>query len=132
VPIFLYRHPETQEICEIAQSVHEEHVFIDSDGLKWEREFTVPNASVDTAWDANDPKDFVEKSGKKRGTMQNLWDKSSELSQKREKSMGIDPIKNQMHKDYKKLRKKDHPDVKKQKLRDSINNNPNCPITIDI
>lgn len=118
MPIFLYRHPETKEIREIIQSVHEDHSYIDENGLKWNREFTIPTASIDTKWDAENPRDFVEKSGRKKGTLGEIFDKSKELSEKREKQRGTDPIQNTFFDKYKDKTGKDHPDLRKKKVKE--------------
>jgi hypothetical protein len=122
MPIFLYRNPNTNEIREIVQSVHEEHIFIDKDGLKWEREFTIPNASIDTQIDANNPNDFVNKTANKRGTLGEILDKSKELSEKREKQLGKDPIKTAMYKKYKDERGKSHPQERREKVKEMTKN----------
>jgi hypothetical protein len=125
MPIFLYSHPKTEEIREVIQSVHEEHIFIDEEGVKWQREFTVPTAAIDTRWNAHDPRDFVEKTKKyKGGTIGDLWEKSAELGEKREKEMGKDPVKEKMYENYKKSHGgKSHPDIKKKKLKEKLAKN---------
>lgn len=122
MPIYLFSNPKNEdEVIEIIMSVHEKHEY-SKDGVKWNRVFTKPNAAIDTKWDANSPQDFVEKSAKyKGGTVKDLWDKSAELSAKREKEKGKDPVKEQYYKEYsKKHMGKDHPEVKKKKLKDRL------------
>lgn len=104
MPLYLYRHPTTGEIREIVQTIKEEHKYVDENGLEWAREFTVPNASIDTKWDPNSAKDFVRKTASKKGTIGDLLDKSAELSKKREEKIGKDPLKENMYKDYSKKR----------------------------
>lgn len=119
MPIFLYRNQKTNEVKEIIQSVHEEHTYIDKDGLKWEREFTVPNATVSPTSKLNphDPKAFSELTKNKKGNYGNLLDLSKELSEKREKQLGKDPVKEKMYSDYSKTRQgKMHPLKKKERL----------------
>lgn len=118
MPIYLYSNPKDEnEVEEVIQSVHDEHVY-SKDGVKWTRVFTVPTASVDSKWDENNPQDFVEKSKGKKGTIGNLMEKSAELSAKRKKRYGKDKFKEQFYSDYKKNHSgKDHPDVKKKKLK---------------
>lgn len=110
MPIFVYRHPKTKEEREVIQSVHEEHVYIDDKGVKWNRVFTVPNASIDSKIDPLNSRDFVEKTGRKRGNLGNIIDASKEASEKRKQIMGHDPIKKKYWDDYAKKRKgKRHP-----------------------
>ncbi len=120
MPIFLYRHPKTDEIREIVQSVHEEHIYIDEKGVKWDREFTVPTAAIDTKIDENDPQSFVKYTGTRKGKLDDLFNLSKELSEKREKKQGVDTVKEKMYEEYKNVRKKDHPEVKKKKLKKSL------------
>lgn len=119
MPLFLYRNPNTQEILEIVQSVHEEHVYVDKNGLKWEREFTIPNATISSSsnLNPNDSKAFVEMTKNKKGSYGDLLDLSKELSEKREKQMGKDAVKEQKFEEYSAARNgKEHPLKKKEKL----------------
>lgn len=60
----------------------------------WKRVFTVPKANVDTL-DSIDPfsaNDWMNKTKSKRGTtVGDMWDLSTELSEKRAKALGQDP-----------------------------------------
>jgi hypothetical protein len=117
MPIFLYRHPETQEIREIIQSVHEPHTYKDENGTEWHREFTVPQAAIDTKWDANSGVDFANKTRNKKGTIGDMIDKSRELSKQREEKNGVDLIKQKHYDEYAKLRHgKRHIMERKEKL----------------
>ena len=49
-------------------------------------------------------KDFVEKTRNKSGTIGDLWDMSKELSEKRKKKHGKDPILQKYYKNYSKER----------------------------
>lgn len=117
MPIYLFSNPSNEnEIIEVIMSVNDKHEYF-KDGVKWDRVFTKPNASVDTKWDANNPRDFVNKTANKKGTIGDIMDKSAELSEKREKQQGIDPIKEKAYSDYSKERGgKEHPDLRKKKL----------------
>lgn len=120
MPIFLYSHPDTGEVKEIIQSVHDKHEYFEN-GVKFNRVFTVPTASIDNKWNEFSSKDFAEKTAKKKGTIGDLWEKSQELSLKREKLVGKDTIKEQFYKDYSKERNNhDHPDIKKQKMKKTL------------
>ncbi len=115
MPIYLFSNPKDEnEIVEVVMSVNDIHEFF-KDGIKWQRVFTRPNASIDTKWDANNPRDFIEKTGKKKGTLGEIMDKSAELSQQREKQMGIDSVKEKTYQQYSKVRGgKTHPEKRKE------------------
>jgi hypothetical protein len=54
--------------------------------------------------------DFAEYTKNHRGTIGDLWDRSAELSEKRSKIYGKDPVKDKYFKDWSKKRKgKKHP-----------------------
>jgi len=110
MPIYIYENPNTKKIKEIVQSVNDKHEYYE-DGLKWNRIFTVPQVGVDTTLDAfSNEKDFVEKTKNKKDSVGALWDRSRELSEKREKIYGKDPVKQKYFKDWSKKRKgKKHP-----------------------
>lgn len=117
MPEYLFEHPETKEVKSIILRMNEPHVY-EENGVQWIRIFSVPQASIDTKWNEFSSKDFAEKSGKRKGTLGDLEDKSKELSLKREKIMGVDPVKEQMFKDYEKKRGKgvEHPLKRKERL----------------
>lgn len=46
MPIYLFEHPESGEVREIEQSMSQAHEYVDKNGLKWNRIFTNPTASV--------------------------------------------------------------------------------------
>lgn len=108
MPIYLYQNEETGEVKEILQSMNEEHVYFEN-GLQWKRVYTVPSASIDTNINPFSEKEFVEKTGTKRGTIGDVMDLSSELSQKRAELNGKeDPVKRKMFNDYEKKTGKKH------------------------
>lgn len=108
MPLYLYSHPETGETKEIIQSMKEDHVYFE-DGIQWKRIFTVPTASIDTKIDPFSQRQFIEKTGNKKGTVGNMMDLSAELSQKREQLNGKeDPIKRKHFSDYEKKVGKKH------------------------
>ncbi len=101
MPIFLYRHPTTQEVREVIQSVHEEHSYTDESGLKWEREFTVPTSSIDSNIDPFDHKRGLEKLKNTKGSLGDLQDFAKIQSDRREEKLGTqDPIKKKAYDDY--------------------------------
>lgn len=89
------------------------HVIID--GKDWVRTTSFVFASSDCKIDPFSEKDFVEKTGKKRGTMNDLWETSKELSKKRASILGSDPILEKFHSDYEVKYKQEHPDKKLKK-----------------
>jgi len=100
MPIYLYKHPETDELVEIFQSVNEVHKF-SKDGVQFERIYSAPNISIDSRIDPYNSKSFVEKSRNKKGTIGDLLKESKELSEKRGGEMS-DPVKKQFYKNYEK------------------------------
>jgi hypothetical protein len=81
-----------------------DEIITDDDGVKWKRIFTLPFAGVDTQINPDSVNDFVEKTGKKKGTLGNIFDASKELSEKRAKQRGEDPVQKKFFENYKKQR----------------------------
>jgi hypothetical protein len=111
MPLYLYQSPKTGKIKEIIQSVHDTHEYFE-DGVKWNRIFTAPEVNTfDKLGAESTSKQFAELTGKQKGTMGDLWDRSQELSDKRKKLYGgEDPVKKKYYKDWSKKRKgKVHP-----------------------
>lgn len=94
MPEYIYEHPETGETVSVIQGINDEHVY-EVDGVKYNRVFLSPHARIDSlsSINANDSKDFVEKTKNKNMTLGEMWDTSAELSSKREKQHGKDPVK---------------------------------------
>jgi len=111
MPEYIYQHPNTEKIITIMQSVHDNHEYIDENGLKWNRIFTSPQLNTQGKLSAeSNQKDFAEYTKNHKGTIGDLWDRSAELSEKRTKIYGKDPIKDKYFKDWSKKRKgKKHP-----------------------
>ncbi len=108
--IYIFQHPETNEIKEIFQSINEEHSYQDENGVRWDRIFTIPHASFDTQIDPFSEKDFSSKMGSKKGTVGDLMDASKEASSRREQSQGKDPVKQKYFDNWSKKRKgRKHP-----------------------
>ena len=91
MPIYLFQNPNTGETKEVVQKMNDLHVYKE-DGLLWNRLFTIPQASIDTDIDPLSQNSWNEKTRNKSGTIGDLLDKSKELSDKREKIMGKDPV----------------------------------------
>jgi hypothetical protein len=108
MPLYIYQNEETGEVKEILQSMSEEHVYFEN-GIQWKRVYTVPTASIDTKINPFSEKEFVEKTGTKRGTVGDMMDLSSELSQRRAESTGSeDPVKRKLFSEYEKKTGKKH------------------------
>lgn len=111
MPIYLYQNPKTGKVKEIIQSVHDTHEYSEN-GIKWDRIFTAPEVNTfGTLGAESSARQFSELTGKQKGTMGDLWDRSQELSDKRKKLYGgEDPVKKKYYKDWSKKRKgKVHP-----------------------
>ena len=105
MPIYLFKNPKTGKIISVFQSMNEEHTYFD-DGIKYERVFTIPNAQIDGDIDADSSEKFIEKTGKMKGTLGEIWDYSQELSNKRAaKNGGIDPVRQKAEEKYSKKRR---------------------------
>lgn len=105
MPLYLFKNPNTGKVISIFQSMNEEHTYSEN-GIKYERVFTVPNAQIDTEFDVDSSSKFVEKTGRMKGTLGEIWDYSQELSDKRAaKHGGIDPLRDNAEKNYSKKRR---------------------------
>ena len=109
MPIYEYIHPETNEIIEVIQGMKDKHIFIDDQGVEWHRVFSVPNAAIDSEIDAFSEADFMKATAKKGMTAGDMMDLSEQLSKKREKSRGLDPVKQKAVTKYEKDTGKAHP-----------------------
>lgn len=113
MPYYIYEHPETKEQKEVFQTMKEDHIYVDQDGVKWNRVFLSCNASIDTRVDPFSEKDFI-KATNKKGTFGDLMDRSAEMSETRKNKEGVDPVQEKYYKDYSKKRNgKIHPDQRK-------------------
>ena len=88
----------------VLQKTNEKHEYSEK-GKKFDRVFTVPNASIDTKIDATSEKDFVDKTRNKKGSMGDLWNASREASAKRKEIFGKDKVKERYLKKYSDERK---------------------------
>lgn len=104
MPIYLFKNPKSNKIVQVYQEMNAEHSYSEN-GIKYERVFTVPNAAIDSEIDPNSAQQFVEKTGKMKGTLGEIWDYSKELSEKRAKSSGVDPVREKAEASYSKKRK---------------------------
>lgn len=111
MPFYTYINPDTEEVIDVAQSINENHVYIDKNGLEWRRVFTVPEVNTHGTLTADTTeKQFSEYTRNQKGSMGDLYDRSAELSEKRKKIYGKDPVKKKYFNDWSKKRKgKVHP-----------------------
>jgi hypothetical protein len=116
MPVYLFQNPETLETKEVILTVGEEKIFV-LNGVKWDRIFTVPTASIDTKIDPMSQKQFVDKTRGKKGKLGDLFEQSRDLSEKRSKSIGIDPLKSDYYKRWSEKRNRDHPDIRKNRAK---------------
>ena len=117
MPLYLYQHPETEELIEVVQNMKDEHVYIDDVGTQWSRVFTSPNAAMDSCeLDPYSSSDFIKATNKKGMTNGEMWDLSKEMSNKRKRKGGKDKIKEKAVKEYEKKCNKPHPNKGKRLL----------------
>lgn len=102
--VYLFRNPKTNEIREIPQKMNDNHVYF-ADGVEWTREWTKPEAAIDVKIDPFSEKQYIERTGKSKGTLGDLWDRSKEYSEKRAQKVGtVDPIKQKVFDNWSKAR----------------------------
>lgn len=104
MPIYLFKNPNTGKVVSVIQGMNEDHSYSEN-GIKYERVFTIPNASIDSQIDPYSSNQFIEKTGKMKGTLGEIWDYSKEMSEKRSRVTGSDPIKEKAEAAYSKKRR---------------------------
>ena len=105
MPIYLYKNPDTGKVVSVFQSMNDDHTY-SKDGIKYERVFTIPNAQIDSSDSIDSAEKFVEKTGRMKGTLGEIWDYSQELSTKRAaENGGIDPLRKKAEEKYSKKRR---------------------------
>lgn len=114
--LYLYTDDCSGETVEVFQKMNDKHVFFGPDGKQWRRVYTVPTASVDNKIDPFSKQDFVEKTGRKKGTFGDLLDASKDAHLARIQKEGRDLVKEKWLKDYKTTNGVDHFDSKKDKV----------------
>lgn len=101
MPVYIFENPKTGEVIEIVQTIREEHVYADKSGMKWNRVYTVPNASVDSDIDPFNDKAYVDKTGKQKGvSLGDMYEQSKTASSKRKQKLGYDPVEKKHFKDW--------------------------------
>lgn len=126
-----YQHPDGR-IMTLFQSMQEKHQYIDHEGVEWKRIFESPGAIIDSIFNI-DPKssqEFVRKTGKRTGKLNDLFQLSAELSEKRAQKEGKDVLKEKSWDKYENSRSKGtvHPGRKKQQLKEVFGKNKHFEI----
>lgn len=112
MPFYIFINPDTQEEIEVQQRMTEPHVYIDENGLEWQRVFTSHQVAGGIYHDPFSSDHYLEKSRySSSSTYGELVDRATEDSHKRaSKNGGVDPIKSKWFKTYSAKRKgKKHP-----------------------
>ena len=104
MPLYTFEHPETNESIDLVFGMNDEKIYIDKNGIKWNRVFSSPNAALDSNVDPFSSKGFVEKTNSK-GTMGDLMSRSQEMSEKRKNKLGYDPVQKKYFQEYSKKRR---------------------------
>ena len=121
MPQYIFSNPANGEMIGVFQGMNEKHEYVDSQGVKWDRVFTSPNAAVDGNINPFSPADFVNKTRDKHDSVGDLWDRSREASDKRAEKIGIDPVKEKYYKEWGKKRKgRRHPAVADREIKKSL------------
>jgi hypothetical protein len=106
MPIYIYKHPKKEEYKEVVQTMNEDHVYFDEDGVEWKREWTNPQLNCESNIDPFSNTAFIEKTGNMKGTYGDMQDYSKELSEKRASmNGGVDPVKKTYYDNYAKKRR---------------------------
>lgn len=115
MPLYTFENIKTGELRDVYFNMNDSKQYLGENGDEhdvWKRVYHSPNASVDSKYDHNSIADFVNKTANKKGSYGDILDKSKELSQKREKEKGFDPIKHKYYSNYSKERNgKVHPEL---------------------
>ena len=111
MPEYLYQHPTNGKKISLIQGINDKHQYIDPKGIKWNRLFTSPQINSQEKLSVNSSEhDFARVTSSQKGNVGDLFDRSKELSEKRQKIYGKDPVKEKYFKDWSKKRNgKKHP-----------------------
>jgi hypothetical protein len=99
MPIYLFKHPEKDIVIEDLQKMSDPHVYVDEDGVEWERVWTSPNAGVDSQLDGS-KESFMKYTANKKGNIGDLFDASQRCSEMRKKERGKDSLKDKYFENY--------------------------------
>jgi len=122
--LYIYINKETREHREIFQGMNDVHEYYGENGDEdcWARVFLAPNAAIDTQIDPFSSNDFIRQTENKKETVGSMWDRSSELSEKRkDQTGGVDPVREKAFDKYEAERSgKIHPARQKEQLRKKL------------
>lgn len=119
MPQYIFYNPVTDKYIEIFMGMNSEHIYIDKDGQKWDRVWCIPQTADKLNINPFSQKDFINKTNK-RGKLDDIWNRSKELSEKRKDKEGFDPIKEKYIKNWEKLRKKEYPEKRVSKAKQKL------------
>lgn len=119
MPLYLFQNPDNLEVKEIFFHMNDEKRYQEN-GILWKRIYTKPQMMIDAIVDPFSAKDFIKATGKGKGTIGELMDRSKELSEKRKEKEGIDPVKEKIYDEYKKKTGKDHVEKKKEIAKEKV------------
>lgn len=100
MPYYDFINEKNGEVKSLFFHMNDNKEYTDDSGYKWLRLYCSPLASADTKWNEDSSIDFVNKSKNKKGTIGDLWEKSKELSDKRQAKYGKDKVKENFFKNY--------------------------------
>jgi hypothetical protein len=126
MPLYSYIDDRDDKVYDIVQGMNDVHEATAPDGYKLSRLWMKPLMSVDAKLNPNDPQSFVKYTNSRKGSYGELLDLSKELTQQRkDKNAGYDQVEQDMFTNYSKTRAgREHPDQKKQKLKEQLKSTP--------
>lgn len=98
-----YFFTDGSKIVSVIQKMRDPHIYKENE-KEFERIWQIPRAAKDTRWNSLDSKDFINKTREKKGSLGDLWNKSKELSEIREKECGKDFVKEKTREQIRKQR----------------------------
>jgi hypothetical protein len=100
MPLYTFEHPVTEETVDLIFGMNDEKLYTDENGTKWNRVYHIPETSIDAQMDPFSKSQFMEKTGKNKGTVGELMDRSKDLSEQRKSKLGYDPLQKKYFKEY--------------------------------
>lgn len=135
IPQYSYQHGDGR-IIDVFQSMEGKHeVWVDGEGQEWKRVWDSPNMVVESIFSINpyDAKEFSDKTGKKSGKLDDIYQLSAEMSEKRKQKDGKDFIQEKGWSRYEQQRVRGtvHPDRKKLLLKEALGKNKHFEVDVD-
>ncbi len=116
MPLYCFTNSDESEYVDVFFHMNDKKVYVGPYGKEWRRVYTSPNASIDSKIDPFSSRDFVEKTGRKKGNLGNLMDAAKDASLARAQKVGKDPVREKWLSDYKATNKVDYFDSSKDKV----------------